>query len=420
MNSKTRIKKAIDHEETDKLPVDFGGTLVTCIHVSTLYKLRQHYKLDKPGTPVKLTEPFWGTGEVGSDLGEILGTDVKKLDGIKARQIGIKKIDWKEWKLDDGTPVLVPGKFNTEKNPDGRLYQYPLGNKSAEPSSVMPKNGYYFDAINRQKPIDHNNLDVKDNIEEFKVIPDDEIQYMKKKADDYFNNSEYAIFLDHCVSGFGDISVVPGVGLKNPKGVRDITDWLILTATDKNYIKKIFEYQCEIAIKTYSKIYAAIGDKIDAGIFSGTDFGTQYSQICSVEDYKELYKPYNKKINDWVHENTSWKTFIHTDGAIYNLIPEFIDAGFDILNPVQVSAANMEPEKLKKEYGKYITFWGGSIDPQKVLPFGTPTEVKENLKRNIEIFSKNGGYVFANIHCLQANIPIENLAAMIETVNRYR
>jgi hypothetical protein len=420
INSRQRIKKALNHMQTDRLPVDFGGSLVTDINLKTIYKLRQYYGLDKPGTPVKLIEPFWGVGETGDDLRKILGSDVKKLESIKTSMLGIEKSNWKEWELDDGTPVLVPGLFNTEKNPDGSLYQYPQGDKSAEPSSIMPKNGYYFDAIIRQEPVDYNNLNPKDNMEEFQVISDEEVRKLKEKAEDIFNNSEFAILLDPCFSSFGDISGIPGVRLKNPKGIRDISEWYMITYTDKNYIKTVFNYQCEVALENYAKIFDAIGNKINVARVSAADFGTQDGQFYSVETYRDLYKPFAKKVNDWIHSHTQWKTFIHSCGSVYPLIPEFIDAGFDILNPVQVSALNMEPERLKKEFGRDITFWGGAVDPQKTLPFGTPREVREAVRRNIEVFFEDGGYVFANVHVLQANVPIENIVTMIEVINEYR
>ena len=244
--------------------------------------------------------------------------------------------------------------------------------------------------------------------------------YLKQEAEDIYNNTEYAIFLDPCFSSFGDIVNIIGVALKDPKGIRDISEWYMLSHTNKNYIKSVNEYQCELALESYAKIYNAIGNKIDVVFVSGTDFGTQNGQIFSVESFRDIYKPYLKRVNDWIHNHTKWKTFIHSCGSIYQFIPDFIDSGFDILNPVQISAFNMEPEKLKKEFGKDITFWGGAVDSQKTLPFGTPKEVKEAVRRNIEIFFNDGGFVFANIHILQANIPIENIAAMIEVIHEYK
>ena len=193
-----------------------------------------------------------------------------------------------------------------------------------------------------------------------------------------------------------------------------------LIALVKEYIKKVFSGQIEIAIENYKKVNDAIGEKIDMVQTSGNDFGMQQGLFVSKELYRDLFKPFNKEVNNWIHENTNWKSFMHTCGAVYDLIPDFVDAGFDILNPVQISAVGMDPIKLKKEFGNDIVFWGGGVDTQKTLPFGTPSQVKEEVKRLIDIFSPNGGYVFNTVHNIQANVPIENVTAMIEVIQEYR
>lgn len=190
--------------------------------------------------------------------------------------------------------------------------------------------------------------------------------------------------------------------------------------TRKDYIKDIFSKQLEIAIENFRRIYNSVGDKIDIVFISGTDFGTQSGPLISLDLYKDLYKPYHLKVNNWIHENTGWHTFMHSCGSIYKLIPEFIDAGFDILNPVQISAEGMDLAKLKTEYGKYITFWGGGVDTQKTLPFGTPAQVKEETRRLIDIFSPGGGFVFSSVHNIQPGVPVENIIAMIEVIKEYR
>jgi len=139
-----------------------------------------------------------------------------------------------------------------------------------------------------------------------------------------------------------------------------------------------------------------------------------------VDVFRKLFKPFYKKINNWIHEHTKWKTFKHSCGSIEPLIPEFIDAGFDILNPVQTSAANMDPVSLKKKYGSQITFWGGGVDTQKTLPFGSPRDVEKEVEERIKIFGEGGGFVFTTVHNIQANVPIENVIAMFETLKRYR
>lgn len=151
----------------------------------------------------------------------------------------------------------------------------------------------------------------------------------------------------------------------------------------------------------------------------GTDFGTQKGPLINPEIFKELYMPYYKKVNNWVHENTTWKTLKHCCGGIFSILPYLIEGGFDAINPVQCSAEGMEPKRLKETYGKDILFWGGGVDTQKVLPFGKPEDVREQVLERLDIFSKDGGYIFNTIHNIQANVPIENIAAMIEAIKEF-
>jgi len=154
-------------------------------------------------------------------------------------------------------------------------------------------------------------------------------------------------------------------------------------------------------------------------VLSGTDFGTQKGPFCSPATYRDLYKPFHKRLNDWVHDNTIWKTFIHSCGGIDPLIPDMIDAGFDILNPVQCSAEGMEPRDLKSEYGDDLVFWGGGVDTQKTLPFGTPQEVRAEVLSRLEVFAPGGGFVFNTTHNIQPKTPIENLLAMFQALKDF-
>nr|HPQ48296.1 uroporphyrinogen decarboxylase family protein [Clostridia bacterium] len=207
--------------------------------------------------------------------------------------------------------------------------------------------------------------------------------------------------------------------LRNPRGIRDITEWYISTVTRPDYVHYIFQRQTEIAIENLKKLYAAVGDSVQAAFICGTDFGTQNSQFCSSEAFDDLYLPYYQKINGWIHDNTSWKTFKHSCGAVEPLLDNIIRAGFDIINPVQCSATGMDPEHLKRTYGKDLVFWGGGVDTQKTLPFGTPDEVRDEVRSRCEIFSKDGGFVFNAIHNVQADTPVENVAAMIEVIKEF-
>ncbi|MHB8278530.1 MAG: uroporphyrinogen decarboxylase family protein [Candidatus Humimicrobiaceae bacterium] len=419
MNSRARVRKSLLHKQPDILPVDIGGTTVTSMHVSIVYKLRQYYALDIPGTPVKVVELLQMLGEIKDDFKEVIGVDCTALEG-KGTIFGFNKENWKEWKLFDGTPVLVPGLFNTELNEQGGIYQYAEGDRNYPPTGVMPKGGFFFDSTARKREINEKNLNPKDNLEGMEIISNKDLTYLKNMAEDLYNNTDYSIVGVHTVSSLGDVARVPGPNLKDPKGIRDVAKWYISLYKRKDYIKKVFEGQTEIALENYRRINKAMGRLIDTYLITGTDFGFQQGILISKDIYKELFKPFHKKINDWIHENTSWKCFIHTCGSICALLPEFIEAGFDILNPVQISAKDMEPDKLKKEFGKYLTFWGGGVNTQKTLSLGSPKEVKEEVKKLIEIFNVDGGFIFSAVHNIQANVPIENVIAMIEVIQGYR
>ena len=170
-------------------------------------------------------------------------------------------------------------------------------------------------------------------------------------------------------TALGDIALVPAPFLKHPKGIRDITEWYVSTSSRQDYVHKVFERQCEIALENLEKIYAAIGDIVQAVFICGTDFGTQTSAFCSVKTFNNLYFPYYKKVNDWIHSHTQWKTFKHSCGAVSKFLPSFIEAGIDILNPVQCSATGMDPEQLKANFGDRLVFWGGGVDTQKSASF---------------------------------------------------
>ncbi len=158
------------------------------------------------------------------------------------------------------------------------------------------------------------------------------------------------------------------------------------------------------------------GDRIDVAFITGTDFGTQRGQFISTDAYRSMYKPYHTRVNTLIHERCNWKTFIHSCGSVFNLVEEFIEAGFDILNPVQCSAACMDPRELKQRYGQHIIFWGGGVDTQKTIAFGTPEQVYREVQERIAIFQQGGGMVFNSIHNIQGNTPTENMLAMFDAI----
>ena len=419
MTSRERIQATCAHRQPDRLAVDFGGGFQTGIHVNMVYQLRQALGLDRPGTPVRVVEIYQMLGEIAPDLQDALGIDTVSLCGT-GTMFGFPAVEFKEWKLRDGTPVLVPGDFNTEYEPGGDLLQYPGGDRSQPPSGRMPSTGHFFDAIVRQPPLDEDHLDPADNLEEFGPIAGDELAHYAREAQRLHAGTDRALFCTFGGLTFGDIALVPATFLKHPKGIRDVEEWYVSTATRPDYIKAVFERQAEIAIGNLARLHAAVGERISVIQTNGTDFGTQNGPFLSPEQYRELFLPYQKKVNGWIHQHTNWKTFMHCCGGVVPLLNGIIEAEFDILNPVQCSASGMDARQLKQRYGDQLTFWGGGVDTQKTLPFGTPAEVREQVKERIETFAPGGGFVFCSIHNIQARTPIENLLAMFEVVRSYR
>ena len=419
MNSRQRIQTALNHQQPDLVPLDLGGSATSGMHASSVYKLRQALHLDPPGTPVKVVEPYQILGEIKPDLMEALGVDVISLSGPR-NMFGFSNEGWKPWTLFDGTPVWVPSAFNTELEPDGSLLIYPEGDRSVPPSGKMPAGGFYFDSLIRQPPIDEATLDPEDNLEEFGPITEADLQYFRTEAERLYTSTDKAILGNFGGTAFGDIALVPVPWVKNPKGIRDIAEWYMSTVTRRDYVYRVFERQCEIALQNLAKVHQAVGERVAIIFVTGTDFGAQTGSFISPKAYRDLYMPFHKQVNNWVHQNTSWKTWIHSCGSVINLIPYFIEAGFDILNPVQTSATGMDPAVLKSRFGDQITFWGGGVDTQKTLPFSTPDEIRAMVADRMRIFGKGGGFVFNTIHNVQASVPVENLVALYEAVRLYR
>jgi len=415
-SSRERVRSALGHTEPDRIPMDFGGSTVTGMHVSCVAALRRHYGLE--AAPVKVVEPGQMLGEIGEELKAILGVDI---EGIARRttRYGFRLEGWKLFRMYDGLEVLVPSEFNATIDDNGDTLLYPQGDLSARPSARMPRGGHFFDAIIRQEPIDEDRLDPRDNLEEFAPVSGEELDYLEAEAK-RARGTGRAVMASFGGTAFGDISHVPGAGLKHPRGIRDVAEWYMSLRTRREYIHGVFAGQCEIALRNLERIATRTGDAVDVVNICGTDFGTQSSSFCSVETFRELWMPYYKQITGWIHRNTGWRTFKHSCGAIAKFVDVFIEAGFDILNPVQCSAAGMDPEHLKKTWGDRIVFWGGGVDTQQVLPFGTPAQVREQVLRRCGIFAQRGGFVFNSTHNIQAGTPVENIVAMIDAVNEFR
>jgi hypothetical protein len=408
------LRAALDHREPDRIPLDFGSTAVTGIHVSCVAELRKYYGL-APG-PVKVHEPCQMLGLIEDDLRAAMGLDVTGLFARKSK-FGFPVADWKEWNF-RGLDVLVPGEFRVTTDPNGDILAYPEGDVTAPPSARMPVGSAFFDTIVRQPEIDEEKLDPADNLEEFGPISEEDLDHLERSVQTACT-SGYGVVASFGGTSFGDVGILPAPSLKNPKGIRDIAEWYMSTRTRRGYIHRVFQRQCEIALRNLARIHARIGDAVDGIYICGTDFGTQTSAFCSVSSFRELWFPYYKHVNHWVHTNTNWKCFKHSCGSVERFFESFIEAGFDIVNPVQCSAAGMDPAELKRKYGSRLVFWGGGVDTQQTLPFATPQQVREEVLRRCEVFAPGGGFIFNAIHNLQAGTPVENIVAMLNAVHEF-
>ncbi|MFW5755617.1 MAG: hypothetical protein ACOCWK_03380, partial [Tangfeifania sp.] len=326
MNSRDQFLKAINHRQTDRVVLDLGSTAVTGIHVKTVSNIRRHFGLQRK--PVRVIEPFQMLGEVGWELIDSIGIDVIGAWG-KNNMFGFNNhAPFKEWKTPWGQRVMVPVGFNVTTDEKGDILMHPEGDTSVSPSARMPKSGYFFDAIIRQEKIEDEKLTVEDNLEEFGLISEADLEHWRVEVDKaYFSGK--AVIAAFGGTALGDIALVPGMQLRHPKGIRDVAEWYMSTISRPDYIKKIYDRQVEIAIENLCRIYEVVGNKVQAIFLCGTDFGTQDSTFCSIEQFEDIWLPYYKRMNDWIHENTQWKTFKHSCGAVEPFLDGFIRAGFD-------------------------------------------------------------------------------------------
>lgn len=417
--SRERLQRTLEHKDPGKVVVDLGSNAVTGINANALDRLRK--KLGLQDQLIKVDEPLQLLGRVEEDVRQALGIDVVGVSS-DTTLYGFFNEGWKPWKLQTGLDVLVPEMFNTTVDEKGTTYLYPQGNLNVPPAAEMPKDGHFFDNIIRGD-IEYDEDDKpsarEDFCDDFGIFTDEQLRRIENNVNYYYNNTDYGIFGGGALAGFGDFASVPGPNVLKPKGVRDLVNFMVAHHTLPNYIHELFEFQLEVGLKNAELYYQAAGDKVQAMFISGTDFGIQTGPYMALDAYREFYKPYHKKINDWVHTHTKWKTFYHTCGSVVAFLQDFYEAGIDILNPVQCSAAGMDPTYLKQQWGDKFVFWGGGSDTQKTLPFGTPEQVYQETMSRLEIFAKGGGYVFNPIHNIQPAVSAENILAMFQAVRDY-
>jgi len=399
MTSRERVLKALNFEEPDRVPLSLGDTVMSGIMAQALDRLRRHLGLAE--RPVKVYEVFQMLGEVEMDVVEALGLDILPVEPA-VLFFGLRRENWKPWRLWDGTDVLMPGQFAVEQDAAGDLLLHNEGDPDQPVVARMPRNGFYFDMPSMTETHFDFEPPPLAEVREQKRLTTETLEFLQARAERLRAETDKALLLG-CWGAVG----LPWVG--------SIPDFLMLLAAAPGYVKDLFEIRTETALANFEKLWRHVGDAVDIVGLDGADYGSQKAELFSPDWFAELFVPHFRRQNDWVHENTTWKTWQHTCGSITRMLPLLVESGLDILNPVQCSAAGMDPQWLKDEFGEKLVFWGGGVDTQKTLPFGTPEEVAGEVRERLRVFAPGGGYVFNPIHNVQHGTPPENVVAAYET-----
>ena len=404
MTSRERVLHAVNFEDVDRVPIDLGGMKASGITVKAYNQVKERLGIH---TPTRIWDPKFMIACVDEEVRRRLHLDVVSLDTSSVMDDERPDSDWREATLYEGAGGLVPPSYNIGADSEGR---WMLLDPEGGPTPYrMPRQGYYFDDIAFNPP--------GSTIDPAAFAPvagftDEHLRAMERRAEHFYDNTEYALL------GWGGGVCFLGLSLITDRR-SNVTmglpsEWMIMLMTQKDTCHEMMDRAVDASIKCMQQLHDAVGDKCFAWGIASDDSGTQRGEFIRPQLWAEMIKPHYARLCTWIHENTEWKTFLHCCGSIYHLIPHMIEAGVDILNPVQTSAANMEPDRLKAEFGGKIVFWGGGCDTQRVLGERSPGEVREHVRERLAIFKPGGGYVFNQVHNVQTNVPAENIIAMLD------
>jgi uroporphyrinogen decarboxylase len=399
MNSRERILTALRHQEPDRVPIDFGGTVDSTIMAVAYQDLRRHLGLNLSTT--RVLDIYQQTAVVEEDVRQALGVDVVPVFN--------EPREWRAGTLADSSPAELPAKFRPQIQEDGsRLLIDAGGNTIAK----MPKGGPYYDPVYTPLANATTVSDVDKHIDDIVTYDtpshlDKSYEELAQQAKTLRETTDYAL-----VGFFG------GHILQAGQVLRGWETFLMDLLVNKTLAHAIMERLLEANLARFEQYAATVGPYLDVVQFE-EDLGMQDRPLMRPETFREMLKPYMKQLFSFVKSKCDAYLLLHTDGAVAPLIPDFVEMGVDALNPVQVSAAGMDTKVLKQEFGRDITFWGGGCDTQAVLPFGTPETVADEVRRRIDDLAPGGGFVFTSVHNVQAGVPSANTITMFETAREY-
>jgi uroporphyrinogen decarboxylase len=428
LKPRDRVISALRHEEPDRIPIDLGATPCTSVHAKTYYDLRKYLGL--PLKPVRVMDIGQQLAEVDKDVLDLLHVDVVNVNRVLEPMAphpyiyrfasvvdrSLKEVSDREfyiWRAPYGVDVEIPKYIEIVEVGEG-FAGYSAGNIFG----IIPRGGYYFWGLDRWRKSKPPLADVKsvDDVKKFDwdsfKVADDVVEILRKRAEYLYRNTDYAL-INNFIGGPGGYHDAGGQNL------RGWDKWLSDLRVRKPLAEAILDHIHEVMMYNIKKIVNAVGEYVQVTAIAYDDLGTEEGPQISVQTFKEFYKHRYEELIGYVKKHSRMFTWLHSCGSVYPFIREFIDIGLDIINPVQISARGMDPEKLKKEFGEQITFWGGGIDTQHVLPFAKPDEVVDHVKKLIKIFAPGGGYVYASVHNIQPGAPPQNIVAMFKTAYEY-
>lgn len=379
--SRTRVEAALNHQEPDRVPYDLGGTILSGIHQQAYRRLRQFLGL--PEVPIEIEDPMQQLARVHEDVKQRLQVDVYGINPSKAR--GMQRPPWSE---DGYDKILDEWGIEWWKPQDGGFYYDMRRHPLAETDNVQDLAKYKF-----PDPLDPGRY-----------------EGLAARAEEFMNRRQLAYVLGRNAAGIFEIAL----------WMRGFENFYCDMLSNQPFAEALLDIVLEIKMKYWERALELVGPNVMI-VSEADDLASQNRCLISVELYRKLLKPRHAKLFTFIKRQARVpvKIFYHSCGAVAPLLPDLIEAGVDILNPVQVSAAGMETKELKKRFGKELTFYGGGVDTQHVLPHGTPQQVRDEVKRRVEDLAPGGGLIFTTVHNIQADVPPENIVAMWEAMREY-